>query len=200
MQNALKSSNESLESRTCPHCSTTSVISNDGEYVCDHCGLVVQDRVSYQGPDWYPGGEDLSKKRAGLRLEFKEHDMGLSTVIGHKNYSSTNRQTSLEKQRIERLRLWQYRINIGNSMLRNLDVASIHFKKLKHKLNLPDHVVEHGARIYRKSLSVGLNRGRAINVMATAALYAACRSLGTPYSLKDFAQEGNVPKKELARC
>lgn len=201
MENALKSSNERSLYRICPCCSTTSIISDgNGEYVCDHCGLVVEDRSSYQGPEWFPGEGDVAKKRAGLRLEFKEPDMGLSTVIGYKNYSSRKRQTSLEKQRIERLRLWQYRINIGNSMLRNLDVASIHFKKLKHRLNLPDHVAEHGAHIYRKSLSIGLNRGRSTSVMATAALYAACRSSGTPHSLRDFTQKGNVPKKDLARC
>jgi transcription initiation factor TFIIB len=70
---------------------------------------------------------------------------------------------------------------------------------LKDKLALSDSVVEKAAYIYRKVQDRGLIRGRTISGFMAAAIYAACREIGTPYTLRDIAVVGNIKRKDIAR-
>ena len=55
------------------------------------------------------------------------------------------------------------------------------------------------AYIYRKIQDRGLIRGRTISGIMAAAVYAACREIGTPYTLRDIAVVDNIRRKEIAR-
>jgi transcription initiation factor TFIIB len=59
--------------------------------------------------------------------------------------------------------------------------------------------VEKAAYIYRRVQDRGLIRGRTISGIMAAAIYAACREIGTPYSLRDIAVAGNLKRKDIAR-
>ena len=54
--------------------------------------------------------------------------------------------------------------------------------------------------MYRKALDKGLVRGRSIAAIAAASLYAACRTSGTPRTLREVAEASLVEKKDVARC
>ena len=60
--------------------------------------------------------------------------------------------------------------------------------------------MEKAAYIYRKALEKKLVRGRSISGMMGSALYAACREVETPRTLKDIAGVMNIKKGDLARC
>ena len=53
--------------------------------------------------------------------------------------------------------------------------------------------------IYRRALDDDLIRGRSIEGVATAALYAACRQEGIPRSLDEVAEVARVEQKEIGR-
>jgi len=53
--------------------------------------------------------------------------------------------------------------------------------------------------IYRRALDEDLIRGRSIEGVATAALYAACRQEGIPRSLDEVAEVARVEQKEIGR-
>lgn len=59
--------------------------------------------------------------------------------------------------------------------------------------------MEKAAYIYRRVQDRGLIRGRTISGIMAAAIYAACREIGTPYSLRDIAVAGNLKRKDIAR-
>jgi transcription initiation factor TFIIB len=44
-----------------------------------------------------------------------------------------------------------------------------------------------------------LVRGRTISGMVTAAIYIACREIGTPRTLKDIAAASNIKSKDIAK-
>ena len=52
----------------------------------------------------------------------------------------------------------------------------------------------------RQALDKHLVRGRSINSIVAAALYAACRGSGIPRSLREIADDSLVDKKDVARC
>jgi transcription initiation factor TFIIB len=71
--------------------------------------------------------------------------------------------------------------------------------RLADTLYLPKHVETDAALIYRKTLSEGLIRGRSINGIAAAALYAACRLNQTTRTLKDIVTASDRSRKEISR-
>jgi transcription initiation factor TFIIB len=72
--------------------------------------------------------------------------------------------------------------------------------RLSGKVSLSPPIKEKAAVIYRKALDKALVRGRSINAIAAAALYAACRKSGTPRTLREIAEASLVDKKDVARC
>jgi transcription initiation factor TFIIB len=72
--------------------------------------------------------------------------------------------------------------------------------RLTDKLHIPKPVKERAAVVYRKALDKGLVRGRSINAIIAASLYAACRITGTPRTLSEMAGHCTIDKKDLARC
>jgi transcription initiation factor TFIIB len=72
--------------------------------------------------------------------------------------------------------------------------------KLKDKLALTNAVIEKAAYIYRKAMERKLVRGRSIQGLVAACLYASCRNTETPRTLDDIAKGINIRRKDVARC
>src|SRR2546430_4347742 len=72
-------------------------------------------------------------------------------------------------------------------------------KTIAAKLSVGDDAVERAAYIYRKAIEKQLTRGRPITQLSAAALYAACRDMQIPRSLKDVSAAGNLSVKDLSR-
>jgi transcription initiation factor TFIIB len=73
-------------------------------------------------------------------------------------------------------------------------------ERLSSKVNISAPIKEKAAVIYRKALDKTLVRGRSINAIAAAALYAACRKSGSPKTLSEISEASLVNKKDVARC
>jgi len=176
---------------------------NTGELFCGNCGLVVTDKITDTGAEWRSfskeGGADPT--RTGAPTSLTMHDRGLATIIGAANKDATGKPlTASMKSSIERLRTWDSRSQAHSSSERNLRQALNEMSKLKDKLALTDAVVEKAAYIYRKALEKKLVRGRSIQGLVAACLYAACRNTETPRTLLDIANGMNIKKKDIARC
>jgi transcription initiation factor TFIIB len=66
-------------------------------------------------------------------------------------------------------------------------------------LRLPEDVREAAALMYRKCVEKGLTRGRLIESVVSAVLYATCRDYGIPRTLDEIAKISGIPKKEIGR-
>src|SRR3989344_3529810 len=188
----------------CPSCGDKKMVTDEttGELFCGRCGFVVSDKISETGAEWRSfANDDTNRTRVGAGTSLTMHDMGLSTVIGAANKDSTGKPlTSSMKSSIERLRTWDSRTQAHSSADRNLRQALNEMDKLKDKLALTDAVVEKAAYIYRKAMEKKLVRGRSIQGLVAACLYASCRNTETPRTLDDVAKGINIRRKDVARC
>jgi len=100
-----------------------------------------------------------------------------------------------------RLRKWQTRTRVHASAERNLAQAMNELDLLCNKLYITPTTKEKAAIIYRKALDNGLVRGRSIQAVVAAALYAACRDSGLPKTLREITKATlTADKKDVARC
>jgi len=188
----------------CPSCGDRKIVTdqNTGELFCSKCGLVVTDKIVDTGAEWRSFSNDEGNKaRTGAGTSLTMHDRGLSTVIGAANKDATGKPLSAGvKSSIERLRTWDSRSQAHSSADRNLRQALNEMGKLKDKLALTDAVIEKAAYIYRKAMERKLVRGRSIQGLVAACLYASCRNTETPRTLDDIAKGINIRRKDVARC
>jgi transcription initiation factor TFIIB len=191
---------------TCPVCRNGRRIITDSEsceIICSNCGIVISDNaLDLALSEWCAtGDEEINDKlRTGIRTSLARFDMGLSTIIGRTDRdASGNILDTAMRSRMQRLRTWDIRSQAHSSAAKNRKHAFTQLSILKDKLNLSDAVIEKTAYIYRKAQERLLIRGRTISGMLAAAIYIACREMGTPRTLNDIATVNNMKRKELAR-
>ena len=148
-----------------------------------NCGLVLTDRIIDEGPEWRAFDQEQRDKRArvGAPLTFTIHDKGLSTMIDWRNRDSYGKDLAPKRRaQIYRLRKWQRRIRVSDATERNLAYALSELDRMASSLGLPRNVREIAAMLYRRAVEQRLIRGRSIEGVAAAALYAACRQSRIP--------------------
>jgi transcription initiation factor TFIIB len=195
-------------STICPVCKSDLLIITDpesGEDICKKCGMIVSDKVQdINRPEWhntfYTVEINNRRSRTGIPTSLARSDMGLSTIIGRTDRDASGRKIDAAMHAtMQRLRTWDSRAHIRTSSDISLIQAFNELDILKDKLALPDAVVEKSAYIYRKAKSNGLTRGRTISGLIAASVYAACREMSTPRTLKDIAAAANINRKHLAK-
>ncbi|MHA1820345.1 MAG: transcription initiation factor IIB [Promethearchaeota archaeon] len=193
-----------IDSEICPECGSVMTIldHNRGELVCATCGLVLSDRLIDGGPDWRAFDSEQREKRTrvGAPMTFTIHDQGLSTIIDWKNKDHSGHEIPARlRQQIYRLRRWQSRIRVSDATERNLTFALSELDRMASFLSLPKSLRETAAKIYRQAVKSHLIRGRSIEGVAAASLYAACRISKIPRTLQEIAETARVDKKEIGR-
>ena len=188
----------------CPECGSRQLIRDyeKGELVCEHCGLVLDDQFIDQGPEWRAFDVEQGEKRArtGAPMTYTIHDKGLSTEISWKNKDSYGKSIpTRNRAQLYRLRKWQRRIRVSNATERNLAFALSELDRMASAMGLPRNVRETAAMIYRKAVNKNLIRGRSIEGVVAASLYAACRQCGVPRTLDEVGNSSRVGRKEIGR-
>jgi len=178
------------------------VRTSDGELIHEETGLILEDDQIDRGPEWraFTHSERQDKSRVGAPTTNTMHDKGLTTTIDWKNQDAYGRSLSSEKRsQMHRLRKWQERIRTKDAGERNLQFALSETDRMASALGVPRSVREVASVIYRQALNEDLIRGRSIEGVSTAALYAACRKEGIPRSLEEIAEVSRVERKEIGR-
>jgi len=174
-----------------------------GEYICIETGEVIEERVVDRGPEWraFTPEEKERRSRTGSPITPTIHDGGLTTIIDWRDKDATGKKLELKKRlEVMRWRKWQIRTRIQSSIDRNLAQAIAELERIADQLNLPKPVKEEAAIVYRKAVERGLVRGRAIESVVAAAVYAACRKHRIPRTLDEIAKYTKTGRKEVARC
>ena len=192
------------ETIKCPECGSTH-LNRDysrAELVCNDCGFVIDEDIIDQGPEWRAFDSEQREKRArtGAPMTYTLHDKGLSTVIGWKNRDSYGKSIpTRNRAQLFRLRKWQTRTRISNATDKSLAIALSELDRMASAMGLPRTVRETAAMIYRKAARKSLVRGRSIEGVTTASLYAACRQCHVPRTLDEISSVANMSRKEIGR-
>jgi len=187
---------------TCPECG--SHVRTDyirGEVVCSECGLVVDEVYIDPGPEWraFDAVDFKERTRTGAPSTYMIHDKGLSTFIDWRNSDYNGKVLSSKASgQFHRLRKMHKRAGASGDEKR-LAYALMQIDSVASSLGLPRNIREEAAFMYRKVSESGGLKGRNIDSIAAAAIYAACKMSGVPRTLDEIAKASKVSKKAIGR-
>ena len=183
--------------KKCPECNSNRMVFDEqrGETMCGQCGLVIEKEMVDLGQEWRQFDEGPKKGRGGAPLSLQKFDKGLTTNIGE--ISDIYRLGEKRIKKYSRLKKWQERVS--TSIERNLRLAMTELRKVASYLNLPNVVKEEASRTYNIVLQRGLVRGRSMESVISACIYAACRTYNIPRTLDEIAATSEVERKEIGR-
>jgi transcription initiation factor TFIIB len=184
--------------KRCPECGSVSLTYDDqkGEIICNECGLIVEEKMVDTGQD--AGGQfDKAEKkgRGGAPISMQKFDKGLTTNVGE--ISDIYKLEAGQTRKFLRLKKWQERVS--TSIERNLRLAMAELRRVASFLTLPSVVRDEASRVYNYVLQRGLVRGRSMESVIAACIYAACRSYNIPRTLDEIAAASDVERKEIGR-
>jgi transcription initiation factor TFIIB len=186
----------------CQHCESETVIFDmlSSEFVCSTCGCVADDRLfnAENSAGVINSSEYGDRARTGMPESLAVHHKGLSTLIGLDDTDARGKTLDpAQKMKMQRLRTWNNRSQLNDSISRNLEKALKFLNNFGDKLYLSQAVVESAAYIYRKAALKKLAKGRSTLGLVGAALYAACRETATPKTVADIASVCNISSKDI---
>ena len=189
----------------CPDCGSSSIKKDyeRGELVCTKCGMVITDNIADMGPEWRAFDAEQREKRArgGAPTKYTRPNKGLSTEIDLKNVDIKGGRISPQKQaQMYRIRKWHKRASIASSVERNLAIALTELDRIASYLGLSPDIRESAAVLYRRCIKAELIRGRLIESVVAAVIYAVCRMNGIPRTLDEIARISGIEKKEIGRA
>ena len=196
---------ETDEIKKCPECHSTHLVKDydRGELTCFDCGIVIEDSLIDLGPEWrsFDSEQDEKRARTGSPMSFLSHDKGLATEISwaNKDYYG-KRIPHKNRSQIYRVRKWHQRIRVSNAAERNLAMALQVLNEDGAKLGIPKDIKENAALIYRKAVEKNLIRGRSIESIVCAAIYASCRMINLPRTLDEISRVSDVNKKKVGKA
>jgi transcription initiation factor TFIIB len=192
------------DDHSCPDCGSTHLTRDyeRAEVICEKCGLVTEDNIIDQTPEWnaYSYEEENKMSRTGSPMNYMLHDKGLSTEISAGNVDYYGKKISYKNRiAIHRMRKWQYRTRARNTAERNLLNALKKINQMASQLGLPKNVKEHAAMIYRDVAEINVMRGRNTESVIAAAIYAACRKWKVPRTLDEISDFTNLENSKARK-
>ena len=184
--------------KKCPECGSINLTYDPhlGEIICNDCGLVVEEKMVDTGQDMSGKFDKGEKKgRSGAPMSMQKFDKGLTTNVGE--ISDIYKLEAGQTRKFLRLKKWQERVS--TSIERNLRLAMTELRRVASFLNLPEVVKDEASRIYQFVLQRGLVRGRSMESVIAACIYAACRSYDIPRTLDEISAASDVERKEIGR-
>ncbi len=184
--------------KKCPECGSIDLTYDEqrGEIICRQCGLVVEEKMVDTGQEISGQFDKAEKKgRGGAPLSMQKFDKGMITNVGE--ISDIYKLKTGQTRKFLRLKKWQERVS--TSIERNLRLAMAELRRVASFLNLPNVVRDEASRIYNFVLQRGLVRGRSMESVIAACIYAACRSYSIPRTLDEIANASDVERKEIGR-
>jgi transcription initiation factor TFIIB len=184
--------------KRCPECKSVDLTYDEqrGEIICNECGLIVEEKMVDTGQDVGGQFDKTDKKgRGGAPISMQKFDKGLTTNVGE--ISDIYKLEGGQTRKFLRLKKWQERVS--TSIERNLRLAMAELRRVASFLNLPSVVRDEASRVYNFVLQRGLVRGRSMESVIAACIYAACRSYNIPRTLDEIAAASDVERKEIGR-
>ena len=185
----------------CPVCGSTDFFRDEthGEIICKNCGAVIEDTMIDTSAEWrsFDSSQSDKKSRTGSPITYTKHDRGLGTEIG-RGVTELYKVSSKKRAQYYRLRKWNKRLT--KSKDRNLSYSLSELSRQVSYLGLPKSVHERVARLYEKAIDMNLVRGRSMETIITALIYAVAREEGTPRTLTEMAAASGIEKREIGRA
>ncbi|MFQ5837803.1 MAG: transcription initiation factor IIB family protein [Thermoplasmata archaeon] len=192
------------EDKKCPECGSRDLVRDDyrAELVCNSCGLVIEEDIIDQGPDWrnFNIYERYGSSRVGSPANPMIPDKGLSTEIPVATRDAHGKSLSTEARvKFYRMRMLHNQVRQSKKGERSLGEGLKQVDRFASLMRLPPSIREEAAVVYRKAAQQGVVRGRSIAIIAAASIYVACRLHGFPRTLREIVDALKLDRKKLSR-
>jgi len=166
-----------------------------GEIICQKCGYVVsQQEINPETERAFiqKGMTERRHNEPSSSIAFPE---GSRTKIGKLPIDSGGRKIPRESESsLHRGEMWVSRQS--SSKERNLSYAMQMLGRYADKNNIPQHVKEEAAYIYRMLLEHRYIQGRSIDSILVVCLYIACRRYQIPKKINEISKKSGMGRKE----
>ena len=169
-----------INKELCSACHKTTIINNNGQIICKHCGDINYEIID-SNPEWRYYGNDDSKysdpTRVGLPTNALLPQSSLGSTIGFR-YGE-----SYEMKKIRNYHLWNAMPYKERSLYNVFD--SIQVRAINN--GIPACIIEEAKNLYKQISDVRIHRGSNRNGIIASCIYKACRLQGSPRSAKEIA-------------
>jgi transcription initiation factor TFIIB len=179
----------------CSECDDVPLVTDDTETYCPDCGLIVEDAGLDYGPEWTPYDE-AEQRRVGSPITPMRHDWGVSAEIGLFRDGHGRELSAATRARLRRLRRWNRRARFESKADQNLAHGLGEIRRIGGMLDLAQGIQAEASQLFREAQSEDLIRGRSLESMASAAVYAACRRR-LPRFLDEIAEAARVDRGKV---
>ena len=183
----------------CPDCEGR-LRTDAGETACTVCGLVIEERrIDFEEP---PAeiSDTLGRGRTGAPLTERRHDRGLSSEIGFGIDARGNTLSVKKRRQLGRLRREHGRARWASKAERNLGSGLSEVSRMGSALELPKPLQYEACRHFRLAQEADLLKGRSIEAIASASVYAACREDGRIETIDDALGVARVDKVAITNA
>lgn len=190
--------------RQCPECGSRDLQRDDyrAELVCNRCGLVLEEDIVDQGPEWrdFNTYERYGSSRVGSPANPMIPDKGLSTEIPISAKDAHGRTLPAEARvRFYRMRMLHNQVRQSKKGERSLGEGLKQVDRYASLMRLPNSIRHEAGVVYRRAAQEGIVRGRSIAIIAAASIYVACRVHGFPRTLQEIVDSLKIDRKKLSR-
>ncbi len=190
--------------KECPECRNThlSFDSVRGELFCESCGIVMEEKVLDERPEWaaYDHEEERRLSRVGPPIKRGTLNSQLSTVITPAYVDSRGSPISPKNlSTFYRLGRLQKQVARSGKGERSVGAVSRSLSRLASQLQLPSAVVDEASYISMRAIKSDLLRGRSIQALVSASLYIACRNLAVPRTINEISTVAGIGRKRLTK-
>ncbi len=168
----------------------------NGEKICNVCGIVVQDKLydTELNIDFYRHKSDTNTV---LPHSIILNDKSMSTTIA--DYDATSSKRFSNRKEHNKIEFLNKIVSCSNKK-RNLKIVIDLLHRIKDKLSLTSVSIEDSLLYYKKALEKGLIKGRSIKEMIVACVYVVCKGSNIPRTLSEISQIVEADEIFAARC
>ena len=182
---------------TCPECDGR-VTTNSHETVCDDCGLVIVEQRVDRGPDWRSFDDEQDDGRhTGSPNTVARHDRGIGSEIGWTRASYGSSIDGRKRRQLGRLRREHKRARVGSKAERNRIQGFTEIRRMVAALGLGNGVRDQACQLFRTAQDQDLLRGRSIEMISSACIYAVCRINEHPRSFTEVEVVSQVSEDKI---
>jgi len=165
----------------------------NGEKICNLCGIVVQDKLydTELDIDLYNHTNTVLPRSIILNVN------GMSTAIA--DYSTKSPKSFSSRKEHNKIEFLHKIVSCSNRK-RNLKIVLDLLDRIKDKLSLTSACIEEALLYYKKALDRGLIKGRSIKELIVACVYVVCKSSSIPRTLTEISQIVEANEIFAGRC
>ena len=185
-------SNKEIDDEYCLECNTSSVINNNGTYICNNCGDIKDLSIDYNA-EWRYYGNDDTKNSDPTRCGLPTNE--LLPQSSHGSTVSFKNGESYEMKKIRNYHGWNAMPYKERSLYNVFDSIQVRATNS----GITSCIVEEAKVLYKSIAESKISRGSNRKGLIAACIYKACKVKSVPRSHKEIATIFEIEVKHMTK-